>query len=222
MPSANAQNSLRSSAFTSTYSLLQSTPDNTRLWLNTSAVLGYSAATVGVAFLLPESVSNWDKKEIMSHSLGSNWWAHVSKGPVMDADNAFMNRVVHPYAGSIYYMSARGAGLNAPYSLLYTFAISTFMWEYGIEAFMEIPSLQDLIITPTQGALLGEVFYLTKRAIVANNYEVLDSKLLGCAVAFLVDPVNELSDYLTGGHYSKQNTASINLSPTSFSLKIMF
>jgi len=213
---------MRTSAFTSPYALLKSTPDYKRLCINSGIVIGLSGLATGVTFMLPESISNWNRAEIRSRSLGDSWWAHVSKGPVMDADDAFMNRIAHPYAGSIYYMSARGAGFSAPYSLLCTFVASTFFWEYGIEAFMEIPSLQDLIITPTQGALLGEVFYLTKRAIVANDYKIFDSQLLGCTAAFLVDPVNELTDYLTGGHYSKQNVAAIQLSPASFSLTVRF
>jgi hypothetical protein len=219
---AQEKNDLRTSAFTLPYSLLKSTPDYKRLRINSGVMIGLSGLATGVTFMLPESISNWDRAEISSRSLGSNWWAHVSKGPVMDADNAFMNRVAHPYAGSIYYMSARGAGFSAPYSLLYSFVASTFFWEYGIEAFMEIPSLQDLIITPTQGALLGETFYLAKRAIAANNYELFDSKLLGCTAAFLIDPVNELTDYLTGGHYRRQDVFAVQLLPASFSLKIIF
>ncbi|WP_203249645.1 MULTISPECIES: DUF3943 domain-containing protein [Cysteiniphilum] len=61
----------------------------------------------------------------------------------------------HPYAGAIYYMAARDSGFGEFESFLYSAFISTFFWEYGVEAFAEVPSIQDLIVTPVDGWLLG-------------------------------------------------------------------
>ena len=123
---------------------------------------------------------------------------HVKKGPVWDKDNMIFNYVLHPYGGAAYYMSARGQGYNTFHSALYSAAISTFFWEYGIEAFMEIPSIQDLIITPIAGAIIGEGFYILKRKILENDYRFIGSKALGKVVIFLIDPVNSFIDLFRG------------------------
>ena len=90
-------------------------------------------------------------------------------------------------------MGARSCGFNCWGSFVYTFCISTFFWEYGFEAFNEIPSVQDLVITPVLGSLLGEGFYLIKRKIVSDGYRLWGSKVAGYAVAWLVDPIMRLS-----------------------------
>jgi hypothetical protein len=91
-------------------------------------------------------------------------------------------------------MGARSRGANAPYSFLYSFVLSTFFWEYGVEAFAEVPSKQDLIITPVVGSILGEGFYLAKRNIVSNDYELLNSKFFGHFVLYLIDPITEVAN----------------------------
>ena len=74
--------------------------------------------------------------------------------------------------------------------------LSTFFWEYGVEAFAERPSIQDLIVTPVCGSILGEGFYLAKRHIKDNNDELLGSVTLGKTVVFLMDPITEFTDWL--------------------------
>jgi small subunit ribosomal protein S1 len=46
-----------------------------------------------------------------------------------------MNYVAHPYWGAVYYMQGRNAGYGPLGSFLVAFTASTFMWEYGVEAF---------------------------------------------------------------------------------------
>ena len=106
--------------------------------------------------------------------------------------------ILHPYAGAVYYMGARSLGFNRLGSFLYCTAISTIFWEYGIEAFMEKPSIQDLILTPLSGILLGEVFYKLKRRIVSDGYRLWGSRVWGNIVAFLIDPVNEVIGLFAG------------------------
>ena len=126
------------------------------------------------------------------------WVRNVKDGPHWDGDNPIFNFVLHPYAGAAYYMGARSAGFNCWGSFVYSFCISNLFWEYGFEAFNEIPSVQDIIITPVVGSLMGEGFYLIKRHIVSNGYRLWGSKPLGYAVAFLVDPLNEVVGYFRG------------------------
>ncbi|MGN0232180.1 MAG: DUF3943 domain-containing protein [Muribaculaceae bacterium] len=169
-----------------------------RLLVNTAVLFGAGVVTLGVLELLPEDATAWNKEELRQTPVFERWWNHVKKGPVWDKDNMIFNYVLHPYGGAAYYMSARGQGYNTFHSALYSAAISTFFWEYGIEAFMEIPSIQDLIITPIAGSIIGEGFYILKRRILENDYRFIGSKALGKVVVFLIDPVNSFVDLFRG------------------------
>lgn len=180
------------------YSISANYPNYHRLAANTAVLIGGGVATLVILDLLPENATNWNKTEETETPLFARYYNHVMDGPHWDGDSPIFNYILHPYAGAAYYMSARSQGFNMWYSALYGFAISTVFWEYGIEAFMEIPSWQDLIITPLGGWLLGEAFYLAKRQIVQNDYRLLGSKALGYVTAFLLDPVNEFLGYFRG------------------------
>lgn len=169
-----------------------------RLMVNTAVLFGAGVVTLGILELLPEDATAWNKEELRKTPIFERWWNHVKKGPVWDKDNMIFNYVLHPYGGAAYYMSARGQGYNTFHSALYSAAISTFFWEYGIEAFMEIPSIQDLIITPIAGSIIGEGFYILKRKILENDYRFIGSKALGKVVIFLIDPVNSFIDLFRG------------------------
>ena len=169
-----------------------------RLWINTGAL--YSAGIVALVVLenLPEDATNWNREELSGVPPLKRWGNHVKKVAHWDGDSPIFNYILHPYGGAAYFMSARSQGFNFWESTLYGFCISTFFWEYGIEAFMEVPSVQDIVITPVAGALLGECFYKWKRRIVADGYEVLGSRALGYVVAFVIDPVNEFVGLFAG------------------------
>lgn len=180
------------------YSQTLSIPDWKRMWLNTGILMTAGVTTMFVLESLPSDATAWNKTENGKVPLFKRWWQNVHKGPVWDKDNIVFDYVLHPYAGAAYYMGARSNGFNMWGSFVYSFCISTFFWEYGFEAFNEIPSVQDLIITPVVGTILGEGFYLVKRHIVSNGYRLWGSKILGYAVAFLVDPINEVTGYFRG------------------------
>ena len=175
------------------YSFMENDVDMQLLKHNTLLLVGSSVVIMGLLYLAPSSFTNWDDK---SGSPFSKWWKNVSHHPVVDKDDFFLNYVTHPYSGALYYMGARSAGANGLYSFLYSAALSTFFWEYGVEAFAERPSIQDLIITPVGGALLGECFYLTKRHILSNEEQLLGSKVLGKTTLFLIDPMTEVSNLI--------------------------
>ncbi|MDE6491235.1 MAG: DUF3943 domain-containing protein [Muribaculaceae bacterium] len=181
------------------YSVAKSYPDWHRLWINTATLCGAYLATFGVLQLLPEDATSWNRREITSVPPLKRWWRNVYRlGPEWDHDNAVFNYILHPYAGAVYYMSARSCGFNVGQSLLYCTCISTIAWEYGIEAFMERPSIQDIFITPLVGSLIGECFYKVKRHIVSNGYRLAGSPVLGNIVVFLCDPVNEVVGLFAG------------------------
>jgi len=122
----------------------------------TYTILGLSVATVGLMTFLPESITKWDDDQRDLSKLGQKWKDNVSDGPVWDRDEHFLNYVMHPYFGGVYYTAARHAGYNEFESFVYSWTMSTFFWEYGVEAFAEVPSWQDLFITPFFGAVVGE------------------------------------------------------------------
>ncbi|NDV97049.1 DUF3943 domain-containing protein [Dysgonomonas sp. 521] len=197
------------------YSMTANYPNYKRLALNSGVLYGAGFLALGVLYALPENATAWNKSETIHTPPFKRWWRNVKKGPVVDKDNFIFNYVLHPYGGAAYYMGARSQGFNILYSALYATGVSTIFWEYGIEAFMEIPSLQDLIITPIAGTLMGEGFYILKRHIVANDYRLFGSPVLGNIVAYLIDPVNEVIGIFAGNpNRSKSRATDTNFAYT--------
>ncbi|MEZ8143111.1 ubiquitin-protein ligase [Enterovibrio norvegicus FF-33] len=163
----------------------------------TYTILGLSVATVGLMTLLPESVTNWTAEDRDFSNLSSKWWDNVSAGPVWDQDDHYLNYVMHPYFGGVYYTAARHSGFNEFESFLYSFTMSTFFWEYGVESFAEVPSIQDIIVTPLFGAAVGEWMYLTEQDIVANGGEVMGSDTMGGVSLFFLNPVGHIHHWIT-------------------------
>lgn len=180
------------------YSLSANYPNYHRLAANTAVLFGGGITALVVLDLLPDDATNWNKSDETKVSMTERYYRNVMDGPHWDGDSPIFNYILHPYAGAAYFMSARSQGFNFWYSALYSFAISTFFWEYGVEAFMEIPSWQDLIITPVCGSIVGELLYKAKRYIVEHDYRLLGSKALGYVTAFICDPVNEFLGYFRG------------------------
>lgn len=187
---------LRPTLYDYPYSMTRRCEDWKNLWVNTGVLFGGGFTALGILELLPADATAWNKKD--QRPLFDRYADHFRAGPVWDGDKAIFNAILHPYAGGAYYMSARSQGFNVLGSLVYCIGISTFFWEYGIECFMEVPSIQDLIITPVAGAVVGEAFYLLKRHIVNHNYRLFGSPVLGNIVVFIIDPVNEVIGLFRG------------------------
>ncbi len=177
--------------------------ESKRVWISNAMVLSAGVIGFGVLFALPEDYTNWNKEEIRFSTVIRNWRSNVSHGYIVDQDNLFLNYVMHPYFGAVYYMTLRGAGYPWWSSALYSFGMSTFFWEYGIEAFAEVPSIQDLIITPVGGSILGELFYLAKKEIKCKNDMVLGSGFLGGTCLLLIDPLNQIQDWFKKANIKK-------------------
>lgn len=181
------------------YSMTFNIPDWKRMWTNTAVLGGAYVGTLLVLQCLPADATSWNRAEITEVPMFKRWYRNVFKlGPDWDHDNPIFNYVLHPYAGAVYFMSARSCGFNFWRSMLYSACVSTIGWEFGIEAFMERPSIQDIFITPLIGSAIGEVFYKTKRSIVANDYNLLGSPIIGNVAVFLLDLVNEVIDIFRG------------------------
>ena len=164
-------------------------PDSPSKYLLGSTGLLFSAAVVSVGFLalMPESFTGWSDDDISN--FGKNYIKKVNLGPAIDSDEWYLNYLAHPYVGAIYYMQPRSAGFSWAESAFFAFLMSTFFWEFGIEAMAEIPSWQDLIITPAIGSIIGEGFYRASRYIKSNNDRLFNSRFLGKTALFLMDPI---------------------------------
>lgn len=185
------------------------------LGLSIGVVLGTSVVVAALLYAMPESVTRWNKSE-MKH-LFRNYKRKVSQGPVVDNDKFWINYIGHPYAGAVYYLQPRIAGFAWSESVFFSFAASSFFWEYGIEGFAEIPSWQDLIITPAIGSLIGEGFYRIIRYIQNNNNRLFGRWWLGKAVIWILDPLGSII-HNTGlgelfGIYNKNAKSEIITTP---------
>lgn len=181
------------------YSLTTNDPDWGRYWANVSLLAGAMVGTLVVLECLPEDATSWNRHEIQSVPPFKRWYRNIFvRNPELDHDSWVFNYLLHPYAGAVYFMAARSVGFNFWRSMLTSAFVSTVFWEFGIEAFTERPSYQDIVITPVVGSIIGELFYRLKRDIVANNYCLFGSPVVGHIVAFLIDPVNEILDLFRG------------------------
>jgi hypothetical protein len=167
-----------------------------RLGFHTGMFIGCGGVMMIVLEALPENATAWNKTELRETPVFQRWKDHVKKGPVIDKDRPAFNYILHPYAGAVYYQAARGSGCNWWQSFLYCTFVSNVLWEYGFEAFNEIPSIQDLLITPIIGSAFGEGFHLYKKKILKNDYRVLGSRFLGKTICWFIDPFNEFGNVI--------------------------
>jgi len=104
-----------------------------------------------------------------------------------DGDHFNTNAAGHPLDGTAYYQIARGNGLGPGASFVSSFLASMF-WEYFVEI-PENPSLNDLILTPTAGAIIGEATYRLGRYFSQSG-----SGAWRCGGALLFAPVATLNE----------------------------
>lgn len=173
----------------------------------------YAFITVGVISLLPEGVSKWDKeKDNTLQELLNRHAENVEDGPVWDEDTLAINYIGHTIVGSYYYVWGRQAGLTWQESAILNAMMSTFYWEYGWEAFAETPSIQDLLITPILGSLLGEGTNYLYTKIMQNDGLIYDSVILGSLSRALLNPIGELNTHFDNLLYATNTQINIDYS----------
>jgi hypothetical protein len=101
------------------------------------------------------------------------------------------NATSHPKAGISYYLIGRGNNFSLPESLLLSIGASA-VWEYGVE-YREVPSVNDLIITPLCGMSIGEPLYQFSRFFARSADGLVVDSLAG-----LLSPINALNDLIDG------------------------
>jgi hypothetical protein len=185
----------------------ETSPPIERDWVglgrDSAFLLGYQAIAIGVLFLLPEDVSHWDGK---SHG-GEQWLQNVGR-PTFDDDSWWVNYLAHPYVGAMYYIRARERGFGPWSSFAYS-ALASAAYEFGVEAFFERPSIQDLIVTPVGGALLGAFVFEPLRTRIRAKPELAWYDHVGL---FLTDPIGGLNGTLER-LFGIKSDVQVNLKP---------
>ena len=96
---------------------------------------------------------------------------------MFDKDNSAINYLGHPYFGMNFYLSQRNYGESPLYSFFFSTFTST-AFEYFIESWAEQPSIQDLIITPIVGSILGELVYLATQEMRKDGFTKAEKVIL--------------------------------------------
>jgi len=188
------------------------------------SMLGF--AMFAVLWAMPEELTKWDKDREIS-DVFDKWQENVKDGPVVDEDDWAVNFIGHPLSGAYEYMFLRNAGFSKLESFGFAVFVSTVMWEYGIEAFAEVPSIQDLLLTPTIGALLGEAFHVMDSKLKDNDYILLNSRRFGRIVHHIINPVEGINNsfeklfglkflHLDKAHFYMKNDVNLSGDPAQF------
>jgi len=159
-------------------------PVASRPYLHTVVELGAALAGGTVWYLRHGTQGeNW------GHGFELRTWRRKFFGDdiTFDTDHYNTNAIGHPIDGAIYYQIARGNGLGPGASFIASTLASTF-WEYFVEI-PEHPSLNDMILTPIGGAVIGEATYQLGRYLAVSG-----SGAARCTGAFLFAPIAALND----------------------------
>jgi hypothetical protein len=161
-------------------------PDWDGVLRDTGILLGTQVVAAGLIYTMPESVSSWSSEQ---KKRSFDKYAGNFVDPVIDKDKFYINYVLHPYWGATYYIRGRERGLDKATSFLYS-ALMSAMYEFGVECFFEKPSIQDLIVTPVAGSLLGALLFEPLRESIKRKPEL---RWYDHAALVLTDPVGVLS-----------------------------
>ncbi len=137
-----------------------------QFWRGWTFITGIEVSLLAVTMMAPSDWTGWHDDFIQDglSNIDRAW----SNPPVMDDDHWFHNWVGHPYGGAVYYNTVRSQG-STPFQGFVFSAFLSAQWEYAFEAVAEQPSIQDLIITPTTGAVLGELIHRATLSMKRNG-----------------------------------------------------
>ncbi|MCB9203806.1 MAG: DUF3943 domain-containing protein [Flavobacteriales bacterium] len=141
-------------------------PFGRKMWRGGLFVHGIEAISYGILAALPSDISGW--KSGTFNNYGSNLKRAWTQPPVLDHDKWFINYIGHPYQGTYFYNAVRSQNATIWQSALFCVG-QVFVWEYVIEAGLEQPSIQDLIITPIAGIAFGELIHFGTMKMAKNG-----------------------------------------------------
>ncbi|MGH7229583.1 MAG: DUF3943 domain-containing protein [Nitrospiraceae bacterium] len=154
----------------------------------TAAVL-VVGSLVGLAWYRfgPESLTGVDQSKA-TEDAGNNYEDGFTKPPVIDKDDDVINYVMHPLFGMQFYLSQRNYNESPLYSFLFSTGTS-IVFEYLVEVVGERPSIQDLIVTPIVGSLLGELSYQLTQQMRKDGFTTFEK-----IVVTIVNPLYVLQN----------------------------
>ncbi len=173
-------------------------PDSDGLKRDTWYFLGYQWVTIGVLYVVPETISNWSDEQKQGDYL-SRWRDNVTN-PQFDSDDLYLNYLLHPYWGAAYFVRAKERGYSDTGAFWYSMLLSS-IYEFGAEAMFEEVSIQDVIFTPMLGSMLGQYFMNVRRDIRQRDFELGHRRTRDKWVWVLTDPlgaINRRMDRLLG------------------------
>lgn len=132
----------------------------------------YDASILTYLVTGPTWLSRWDNTSTnfkISDFL-KQYKSSYTKPPVIDEDLFVTNYIGHPYQGGYYYNTVRCQGATMWQSALYSLGQS-LLWEYGWEAGFEQPSIQDLMVTPVVGSVVGELSHVATIAMSRHGFK---------------------------------------------------
>jgi len=150
--------------------------------------LGYQVVGIAVLYVLPESISGWTQEDKDTYSYDK--WRENTGKLVWDSDDFFVNYVLHPYWGGAFYVRGRERGLDRVQAFWFGTLLSC-LWEYGAEALFEPVSIQDLVVTPVAGFLVGEYLFAPIREHIRAQRGELD--VWDKMILVLTDPLGAIN-----------------------------
>lgn len=139
-----------------------------KMWRGTLPILGFEAIGYGILAALPTEISQWEKGDF--NRFIYNYKNTFTKPPVFDHDKWYINYMAHPYQGALFYNAVRSQNAKIWQSGLFCLG-HVLVYEYLIEGGAEQPSIQDLIVTPISGILLGEAIHRATMAMAKNGFK---------------------------------------------------
>ncbi|MBC5774690.1 DUF3943 domain-containing protein [Pontibacter sp. KCTC 32443] len=129
-----------------------------------------------------------------SYVNSETWEKNLKSEPEWDSDHFGINFIGHPYQGTLYFNAARSQGYSYWQSLPFAIA-GSLTWEYFGEN--TLPSYNDMIYTPLNGAALGEIFYRISSSILDDRTRGRERAMREIA-AGLINPVRGFNRLLQG------------------------
>ena len=182
---------------------VSSSPDWDGLKKDTAYFMGYQFAIIGVLWIAPVSISGWTDETKEDFSI-QQYKDNVSQ-IVWDKDDWWINYILHPYWGGVYYVRAQERGFGPVGSFWYSAMLSA-IYEFGAEALFEEPSIQDLITTPGAGYFVGKYFMEVRADIQkkpAGELSTTDKFIL-----VMTDPMGAMNNKIDGW-FGKNTQASL-------------